>query len=389
MSFQRAGVHVRSAATLGGHFGLCATHPLPTDLGLVLAAAGARLQVMTVHHHTNNQQNLQLHNHSNCHYIQQQQQQGIWYTGQQQQQAGFQQQQPDSLDLQWMSVEAFLAGSAVGLSSSSCLKQGPCNRAAAAAADSHVDPDAQAAVSPPGTGNAVGPDGFEGISSWELDPESIAGARSTLIERQVLHQAQEQQAGACSGSSTGSCSSDSAVQVVTAVWLPYADDTQERFWSYKLSWRHSNSHAFVNMAVWLRLQSAAREDGSKPAGDAGGSLEAILPQVDEDAGRVVTEARVLLGCPPTYQQQDSTGCPRHQGSVCLSPGRVGVIPGSTGSSTDAGADKESWVVLRTDMVEKVLTGTQVTPQVRSNSQQHGRCILISNNPSWYEMHHMA
>jgi hypothetical protein len=43
-----AGVHVRSAATLGGHFGLLAVKPLPSDLAVTLAAAGAWLQLMTV-----------------------------------------------------------------------------------------------------------------------------------------------------------------------------------------------------------------------------------------------------------------------------------------------------------------------------------------------------
>jgi hypothetical protein len=40
-----AGHHVRSAATVGGHFGLAKARPLQSDLATVMMAAGAQLQV--------------------------------------------------------------------------------------------------------------------------------------------------------------------------------------------------------------------------------------------------------------------------------------------------------------------------------------------------------
>lgn len=304
---------MRSAATLGGHFGLCDRRPLPSDLALVLAAAGAKLQVMTVHT-----------SHSAVHQQQQQQ------YGQQWRQWGGdvaiqqQQQQFDALDLKWMSVEAFLANSAVG-------KQRQQQQQVAAVAEGETGADLLA-------GGVL------------LGPDCIAGAQ--LVQTQTptappaYQQQQAMQAPPGSGSSGSSSDSGSSMRVVTAVWLPYADDSSERFWSYKLSWRHVNSHAFVNMALWMKFDSSSStpcssnsSSGECGGGDAAGS--ALTKQAEpEFAGCSVSAIRLFVGCPVVKDCQT------------------------------AAADDESWLVLRSGGVEEALTGGSVTVQV-------GWCLFLN------------
>jgi hypothetical protein len=332
VSCAAAGVHVRSAATLGGHFGLCDTRPLPTDLALLLAAAGAKLQVMTAtaQHYTGQQ------------YGQHQfgQQYGQQYLDGQ----SWQQQQPaQALDLTWMSAEQFLADSAVGQKHHQHQQQQQQQR----------QEDQSAAAAAAAMSTAAG--GFDLLGDALLGPDCIAGAQVLQLESTCSGQQQQQPqpAGMAAGGS-----SSSSMRVVTAVWLPYADDKVERFWSYKLSWRHVNSHAFVNMALWLKFEpnssssSSRRRGGRGGDGDgAAGAVGALASQADPAfAGCCVSAARLFLGCPPVDKLHTALS------AAAAKP-----------AAAAAAVGEESWLVLRAGGVEEVLTGSTVTVQVSISS----------------------
>lgn len=300
-----SGVQVRCAATLGGHFGLLASKPLPTDLGLVLAAAGARLQVLTVRLAGPEASKVaaiavsappageETASHA-----------GIdTYKQRDQQKQGQKQgkKQGQQLDLKWVSVEEYIASSCVGNASGSSNGGGvPASPAAAAAGE--------------------------------------AGA---------------------------------AYQIITAVLLPYADDSCQKFCSYKLGLRHFNSHALVNAALLLHFdpstvthqqqqqqQGSDRDSNSRAKGSAGTGrdlLTQLIHQADlRFAGAVIASARVFAGFPS--DSQSDTG-----GGMAASAGAAGVAGG-------AGQQQEGWCVVRLHNVEQELVGKAVEVQVRLGSR---------------------
>jgi hypothetical protein len=237
-----------------------------------------------------------------------------------------------------MSAEEFLANSAVGQKhlhihhhQQQQQQQGPYATAAASAA----------------TAPSTAADGFDLLGGALLGPDCIAGAQLMQPEPTSSGQQQQQPARMATGSS-------SSMRVVTAVWLPYADDGVERYWSYRLSWRHVNSHAFVNMALWLQYEPSSSSSSSCGGDGSTGAVGAALARQADPAfaGCRVSAARLFLGCPPAVKTH-------------ITP-----LTGAAGADMAAAAaavDDEAWLVLRAGGVEEVLTGSTVTVQVRTSS----------------------
>lgn len=303
---------MRSAATLGGHFGLCARKPLQSDLALVLAAAGAQLQIMTIR---GPQAGQLLHSgySSNQPQWQQQQQQQLHGNWGGQGQQGWQQQctEQQQHDLRWVSVEEYLASSCVGGDSSTS-------------------------------------------SICEITADSVAGA--SVVD--VTSSQQQQPPRNTNNSSSASAHS---TEVVTAVWLPYADDGSERFWSYKVALRHVNSHALVNAALWIKFDQSATalttqgsSTGSCSSGDDG--VQQITSLVDPRfAGARILSAKLFVGLPPG--SHSSTG--ERNGSAAA----AGSGSGGSSHGTEGDRDEEAWRITRVREVEKVLCGQAVDIQV--------------------------
>lgn len=314
------GVHVRSAATLGGHFALCARKPLPTDLGLLLAAAGAHIQIMTVRPaegsgkgSSSNQQQWQRWQH-------QQQCYGVW---QQQQRP-----QRQQYDLHWVSVEDYLEASCIG--SNGCRQECSNNNA------------------------------------LEITADSIAGGN-------VLYEdSQPRQSGSCAPSSSSgnghitACGTEATPlpHVITAVWLPYGDDSSERLWSYKLAVRHVNSHALVNAALWIKFDqqpAVSTTPGSSSAGGNNSSCGCEPGQLLESqtdprfAGVRVASARLFVGLPP--------------GTADGTSAAASEVSSSSGRGPKYQAD-EPWCMSRVREVESVLCGRAVDVKVGWLMRKH-------------------
>eukprot|EP00878_Enallax_costatus_P014322 GHUV01014980.1.p1 GENE.GHUV01014980.1~~GHUV01014980.1.p1 ORF type:complete len:330 (+),score=115.87 GHUV01014980.1:58-990(+) len=128
--------------------------------------------------------------------------------------------------------------------------------------------------------------------------------------------------------------------VVTAVWLPYGDDSSEQFWSYKVALRHVNSHALANAALWIKFDQSTTgltDYGSSSGGE--GEQQQIMTQADRMfAGARILSARLFVGCPPVA------------GSTAPAAARSSV------SSSSSGKDGEPWQITRVRKVEQVLCG---------------------------------
>jgi hypothetical protein len=327
------------------------------------------VQLLTLQPAAHNQQQGQ-------HHWQQQQQWGgsgkQHWQQQQQQYHSQQQQQAAPLDLQWVSVGTFLADSAIG-----------CPTAAPTAT-----PAATPAAAPACTADGL------------LSPDCIAGAQQLQPEQpitpqhnqQQYHEQQQQQQqqqwvaqqshsqagpygqhnpapGTHTSSSSSSGRRPRCMRVVVAIWLPYADDSSQRFWSYKLALRHTNSHALANMALWLKFDTSSSSGGRGDAAAIGGTgscssstevegsssssssmelLAALAAQADPHfAGCVVSEARLFVGCPP----EDSSIDPK------------AATAAAAAGNTAAAAGGEQWRLLRVSAVESVLTGSAVNLEV--------------------------